>query len=135
MRKTKRQIQRAARRLLGLCIVDGIVDERRARLVVERLLAGGHAPSLALASRFQRLLRQDRAAHTAEVASAIPLPAGIRSEIEHGLVRLYGPGIVASFVEDPSLLGGVRLRAGSDVYDGSIKGSLAALENRFDHAA
>jgi F0F1-type ATP synthase, delta subunit (mitochondrial oligomycin sensitivity protein) len=29
------------------------------------------------------------------------------------------------------LIAGVRIKVGSDVYDGSVKGNLAALESRF----
>ena len=63
--------------------------------------------------------------------SAVPLPPDIRALLEAGVARLYGPGIVTSFTEDPALLGGVRLTVGSDVYDGTIKAGLAALAARF----
>lgn len=129
--KTPRQAQREARQLFRLCLVDGTLDENRARFVVERVLAAGRAGSLTVASRFQRLVKRDRGRHTAEVASALPLPAQVRAEIEATLARQYGAGLITSFVEDPSLIGGVRLRAGSDVYDGSVKGGLAALETKF----
>jgi F-type H+-transporting ATPase subunit delta len=129
--KTARQARREARQLFRLCLVDGSLDEPRARLVVERILAGAHSGGLAVASHFQRLVRQDRARHQAEIASAVPLPAHIRAEIEASLSRQYGADLITSFVEDPSLIGGVRLTAGSDVYDGTVKGGLAALEKKF----
>ena len=69
--------------------------------------------------------------HSADVTSAVPLPPDIRALLEAGVARLYGPGIVTSFAEDPALLGGVRVTVGSDVYDGTIKAGLAALEARF----
>ena len=129
--KTARQARREARQLFRLCLVDRSLDENRARLVVERILAGAHSGGLAVASRFQRLVRQDRARHQAEIASAVPLPAHIRAEIEASLSRQYGADLITSFVEDPSLIGGVRLTAGSDVYDGTVKAGLAALEKKF----
>ena len=55
----------------------------------------------------------------------------MRASIEADLARLYGRGIVTSFTENPTLLGGVRITVGSDVYDGSIQGRLTALEARF----
>jgi F-type H+-transporting ATPase subunit delta len=129
--KTARQAQREARQLFRLCLVDGFFDETRARRVVEQLLASGRAGALTVASRFQRLVRQNRARHSAQVASALPLPENLRAEIEASLARQYGAGLITSFVEDPSLIGGLRLTAGSDVYDGSVKGGLAALETKF----
>ncbi len=61
----------------------------------------------------------------------MPLPPDIRAQLEAGVARLYGPGIVTAFAEDPALLGGVRITVGSDVYDGTVRAGLAALEARF----
>ena len=35
-----------------------------------------------------------------------------------------------TFVPNPELIGGMRVTVGSDVYDGSIRNQLAALEAR-----
>jgi F0F1-type ATP synthase delta subunit len=37
---------------------------------------------------------------------------------------------MTTFTENPTLLGGVRIQVGSDVYDGSIRARLNALETR-----
>ena len=47
------------------------------------------------------------------------------------MANLYGRDITTSFMEDPTLLGGVRISIGSNVYDGSVKAGLAALAGRF----
>ena len=44
---------------------------------------------------------------------------------------LYGSKINTSFAHRPTLIGGMRIKVGSDVYDGSLKGALAALEKNF----
>ena len=127
--KSTRQQQREAKRLFRLCQVNGALDEARVRRVVQRVIDSGG--SLEVLSRFQRLVRLDREAHSARVESATPLSADVRTSIESGLTRLYGAGIVTSYAENPSLLGGVRVTVGSDVWDGSIQGRLAELEERF----
>ena len=129
--KTARQVQRDARHLFRLCLVNGSVDENRVRQIVDRVIDGGRPGGLAILSRFQRLVRLDRTKHSAVVESATPLPMDVRSTIDAGLAHLYGRGIVSSFAENPALLGGVRIKVGSDVYDGSVKGRLDALETRF----
>ena len=48
-----------------------------------------------------------------------------------GLDRLHGRPIATEFVVDPSLIGGLRVQIGCDVYDGSVRGGLAALESGF----
>ena len=54
----------------------------------------------------------------------------MRDGIEAGLARVYGPGLAASFEENPALIGGMRIKVGSDVYDDSVRARLAALEAR-----
>jgi len=129
--KTAKQAQRDARQLFRLCLVDGSLDEDRARRVVRGLVDAGRPGALPVLSRFQRLLRLDRTKHSADVTSAVPLPPDIRAALEAGIARVYGPGIVTAFAEDPALLGGVRVTVGSDVYDGTVRGALAALATRF----
>lgn len=129
--KTPKQAQREARQLFRLCLVDDSLNESRVRLVVARLLESGRAGAVTVAARFGRLVRQDRARHSAQVASALPLPDHLRAEISASLARQYGAGLITAFVEDASLIGGIRLTAGSDVYDGSVQAGLAALERRF----
>jgi len=111
--------------------VNGSLDENRARLVVEQVIESRHAGKPAVLSHFLRLLRLDRALHAAQVASAAPLDAGTRTAVEEGLARRYGRAMATTFVVDPTLIAGMRLKVGSDVYDGSVKGGLAALEARF----
>jgi F-type H+-transporting ATPase subunit delta len=128
--KTAKQAQRDAKRLFRLCFTNGSFDERRVRTIVARLVSLGPG-TLSVLGRFQRLVRLDRTMHSATVTSAAPLPAEIRSQLETGVTRVYGPGITTSFAEDPALLGGLRLTVGSDVYDGTIQGRLSALAERF----
>jgi F-type H+-transporting ATPase subunit delta len=54
----------------------------------------------------------------------------VREVIQADLARLYGPDVRASFQENPALIAGMRIRIGSDVYDGSVRARLAALEAR-----
>jgi len=129
--KTTRQIKREAKRLFRLCLVNESLDEGRTRKVVQRIIGDKRRSGLALLSHFQRLVRLDCARHTAEVESAMPLPADLRARIEAGLARTYGPGISASFAHNPGLIGGMRIKVGSDVYDGSVRARLAALEKGF----
>jgi len=129
--KTSRQAQREARQLFQLCRIDGVIDETRVRQIVQRVLDARRAGGLEVLSLFHRLVRLDRARHSADVQSAAPLPADIRTNIENALARRHGPGLITSFAENPDLLGGVRIQVGSDVYDGSVQGGLSALDERF----
>ena len=129
--KTNRQAQREAKRLFRLCLVGGALDETRVRQVVEKVIAAGRPGGLKVLSLFQRRVRLRREAHSAKVESPTPLSADVQAQIESELARLYGRGLLMSYATNPRLLGGVRITVGSDVYDGSIRGRLTALEQQF----
>ncbi len=129
--KTSRQSKREAKRLFRFCLVNGLLDEARTRQVVQRIIDGKRRGGLALLSHFRRLVKLDHSRHTAQVESAMPLPEDLRASVQAGLARTYGPGISASFAHNPGLIGGMRIKVGSDVYDGSIRARLAALEKGF----
>jgi F-type H+-transporting ATPase subunit delta len=129
--KTNKRQRRDARRLYRACVVGGLLDEDRARQVAERIAEARRRGSLAILSHFRRLVTLDRARHQAVVESATPLPPDLRATVEADVVRTYGPGVSTSFADSPALIGGMRVRVGSDVYDGSVRAALAALEKRF----
>lgn len=129
--KTNRQAEREAKRLFQLCVVDDSIDEDRVRQVVQQVITAARPGGFKILSRFQRLVRLKREAHSARVESSSPLPGEIRTQIESELARLYGRGLLMSYADNPALLGGVRITVGSDVYDGSIKGRLTALSETF----
>ena len=126
-----RQAKRKATRLFRLCIADGRLNEDRVRQVVRRAIAAGYRQSPAILAHFLRLVRLELAQHTAIVESAAPVTADLRAATEASLTRRYGSGLRTTFIERPDLIGGMRIRIGSDVYDGSVLGRLAALENSF----
>ena len=78
--------------LFRLCLVNGVLDEGRARQVVERIVASRRRGYLAILSHFQRLVKLDSDRHTAIVESATPLSPDMRAGIQAGLTRVYGPG-------------------------------------------
>ncbi len=129
--KVNKQAKREAKQLFRSCLVNGLLDENRVRHVVQRVAAAGHRGWLAILSHFGRLLKLDLARHTATIESAIPLPTDLQAAIEAGLTRRYGPGLTTAFAHRPELIGGMRIQVGSDVYDGSVRAGLAALEKTF----
>jgi F-type H+-transporting ATPase subunit delta len=66
----------------------------------------------------------------ATVSTAAPLEESQRKRIEQRLEERTGKGVVCDFKEDPELVGGVSVQIGSTIYDGSVRGRLAALRTR-----
>ena len=129
--KTAKQFDREARQLFRFCLIDGRVDETRVRLVARKVLQLKRRGYLYLLGRFHRFLAHEYDLHTAEIASAVPLPADLRTRVQTGLATVYGPGLTWLFVHNPALIGGMRIKVGSDVYDGSVRSGLVALARSF----
>ena len=126
--RVTRKARRTARQLLRLSMVNGQLDAARVRVVAERIAQSRGRGSLAVLAAFQRMVRLDREAHRAIVESAAPLPEDVRNSLQSDLARLYGAGLETSFAENPALIGGVRIRVGSDVLDGSVRARLDAID-------
>jgi F-type H+-transporting ATPase subunit delta len=129
--RTTAQIRRQAKQLYRLCLINGTMDGDRVRLVVRAVAQSKRRGCLPLLTRLQKLVKLDLARHTANVDSAIPLPADVQADVEAGVKSTYGPGVSAVFGLNPALIGGIRVQVASDVYDGSVRAGLALLERHF----
>ena len=129
--KTTKQAKREAKQLFRASIVNGSLDEGRARKIITQLVQTKPRGYVAILGQLHRLIKLEQARRTARVESASALPEDMRSTVRANLEKTYGPGLNISFTENPALLGGLRVRVGSDVYDGSIQARLQALEEAF----
>jgi F-type H+-transporting ATPase subunit delta len=128
--KTTRRTRRDARQLFRLCLVDQRLNDDRVRLVAGRIAGSKRRGALAVLSDFRRMVRLERDRHKAVVETATTLPDDLRSGVQADLARVYGPGLETSFEQNPGLIGGMRIRVGSDIYDGSVRARLTAIESR-----
>ena len=120
--------RRSARQLFRLCVVGGALDAARVRQVTARVASSGRRGALDVLSSFQRMVRLEGDRHRAIVESATPLADDLRKDVATTLTRLYGTGLETSFEENPDLVAGMRIRVGSDVYDGSVRARLASID-------
>jgi F-type H+-transporting ATPase subunit delta len=130
MRITK-QSRRDGKQLFRSCMVSGQLDEGRARQIVQQVLAQkprGYLPTL---THFLRLVKLQVELRTARIESATALPQDLQQGISNNLERIYGKGLAMSFAQNTALIGGLRVRVGSDVYDGTVRARLDALEQSF----
>ena len=129
--KISKQARRDARQLLRACLVNNSLDESRARQVVASVVKDKPRGYLGVLSQFQRLIKLELARRTAKVESATPLTPQLQSQVQADLTRQYGAGLNFVFVQNPALLGGMRIQVGGDVYNGSVQARLTALQESF----
>ncbi|MEI6654603.1 MAG: F0F1 ATP synthase subunit delta [Verrucomicrobiota bacterium] len=119
----------SARRLFGLCQTDGRLDEAKLRLVVARLVEAKPRDYRAILSALHRLTRLAGERRKVTVESAVELDAASQQRVLADLTKKYGPDLVPQYQVNPSLLGGLRIRVGNDVFDGSVRGRLDRFAN------
>jgi F-type H+-transporting ATPase subunit delta len=129
--KISKQAQRDARQLFRSCLVNGIMDEARVRQTIKLLSEKQPRGYVEILARLHRLVKLDSAKRTAKVEGAVEIPAGQQADIKRNLESRYGAGLDVSYVVNPSLIGGLRIQVGSDLYDGSVKTRLEKLANSF----
>jgi len=128
---TTKQAVRDAKQIFRFCLLDGRVDEDRVRLAVQKVLEVKRRGYLTVLRHFLRLLKLEYERHAAKIESAVPLPTDLQARIQVGLQNTYGPGLTALFTQNPALIGGTRIKVGSDVYDNSVRSVLATLAKSF----
>ncbi|MFZ5926245.1 MAG: ATP synthase F1 subunit delta [Acidobacteriota bacterium] len=83
-----------------------------------------------ICSRYQALLDEAEGIVRADVHSAVPVTDAQRAAVEEALRRLTGGQVRCGYSVDPALVGGMAVRIGSAVYDGSVRGRLDAMRRR-----
>ena len=127
------RVERA--RFLGLFldICGGHLDANGANFV--RLLVENRRLNLLpeIAALYEGLRAEAEARIEATVTSAFSLNAAQLKTLEQGLKRRFGREVRLTAAVDRSLVGGVVIRAGDLVIDGSVRGRLAALATELRH--
>jgi F-type H+-transporting ATPase subunit delta len=128
--KSSRQARRDARTLFRACQRDGVLDEARVRDAVAKVIAAKPRGFAGLLAEFQRLVRLDVERRSARVENAVETSPEQQRALEAALARRYGPGLNVTYWINPALIGGLRVKVGSDIFDGSVAGHLADLKSR-----
>ncbi len=129
--KVSKSAASTARRLFGLCCVSGRLDENRLRDVVARLVRDKPRDFRAILAALQRLARLEIERRKVVVESAVELDGPSRDRAVSGLAKQYGGGLDIEYRINPDLIGGLRIRVGNDVLDGSVKGRIDRLASAF----
>jgi len=84
-----------------------------------------HLPDLVKA--YNELSQELAHSVEAKVTLASAVPDEVASQLAEGLSRTFGKKVVVRTEVDPALLGGLVVRIGNTVIDGSVRGRLAAF--------
>ncbi|WP_309123234.1 F0F1 ATP synthase subunit delta [Paenibacillus sp.] len=120
---------RALQQAVGGQVSDSVLNTLK--LLVER----GRGSAIGLVSSAYRAIADASLGRAqAHVTSAYALTAEQQQEIARKFGALTGKEVTVDTVVDASLLGGIRVRIGDTLYDGSLSTKLAEIEKSFNHA-
>jgi F-type H+-transporting ATPase subunit delta len=127
--KLNKEIRQLSRKMLQASFTDGQLDPGRISSLVDSLIAQKPRNYIDVLKNYRRLLRLELEKRHATVETSSEVDPTIRSEIVANLKSKYGNDLSTEFHVDPQLLGGMRIRVGNDVWDGSVRNRLERLEH------
>lgn len=101
------------------------------------LLVERQAASLlpAIVSEYGALLNAHLGRVQAQVTSAAPVSQEQRDRLSRSLAAMLEQEVVLEMTEDPSIIGGIVVRVGDRIIDGSVRTRLEALRRRLEQGS
>jgi F-type H+-transporting ATPase subunit delta len=128
--KINKEIRQVSRRLVRASFDNGTLDETKVKKIFAEIIAKKPRQYVRLLENYERLLRLEIDKHRARIESATELDKVAGERIVADLKRRYGSGLTTEFSVNPALLGGVRIRVGSDVWDSTVRNRLERLQQK-----
>jgi F-type H+-transporting ATPase subunit delta len=128
--KINKEVRQLSRQMLRASFTDGQLDRGKIATLVQSLITKKPRNYLAILQNYKRLLRLEIEKRHAKIESAKELSNDASAKILAKLKQKYGDDLTAEFIVDPNLLAGLRVRVGSDVWDGSVRNRLERLQQQ-----
>lgn len=105
-------------------LVGDALDEQRQHQLIQEFFAGVESGEVVV------LKDASISGASAEVTSALPLTEEEQDAVKADVLSKFGGQATVTFRVDPSILGGLVIRVGDKVLDGSVSGQLEAMRGR-----
>ncbi len=128
--KINKEIRQLSREMLRASFTDGQIDRGKITSLVQSLIARKPRRYLDILQYYKRLVRLEIEKRHARVESSTEVDPETSARIVENLKKKRGRDLTTEFVVNPELLGGVRIRVGSDVWDGSVRNRLERLQKQ-----
>jgi F-type H+-transporting ATPase subunit delta len=132
--KISKEARKVSRALFQESLKDGRLDQTRVSAAARKIAESKPRNYINILESFERLVRLELAKRHAVIESAAELDQSTRGQLETTLRAKYGQDVTTEFKVVPELIGGMRVKVGSDVFDSSVRERLDRLENSLLHA-
>ena len=128
--KINKEIRQLSREMLRASFTDGQIDGGKIMSLVESLTTKKPRRYLDTLQYYKRLVRLEIEKRHARIESSTEVSPETSARIVENLKKKRGRDLTTEFIINPELLGGVRIRVGSDVWDGSVRNRLERLQKQ-----
>lgn len=128
--KINKETRQLSKDLLRASFTDGRLDNGRIASLVMSLIKKKPRNYIKVLESYKRLLRLEVEKRTATIETATEMAPEASARIVANLKAKYGSDLAARFVVNKELLGGMRIRVGSDVWDSSVRNRLHRLQQQ-----
>jgi len=128
--KINKEIRQLSRGLLRASFTDDELDRGKIASLVQSLVEKKPRHYIDILENYKRLIRLEVEKRHARIESAVPLSSETNSRVLKNLKKKYSKSLTTEFVVNPQLLGGMRIRIGSDVWDGTVRNRLERLRQQ-----
>ena len=128
--KISKEARKVSREMFRNSFTSNKLDEEKISEMVQSVIAKKPRHFVDMLKDYQRLLKLEVDKRHAVIESATPLNRSIGDQIVSNLKARYGDDLSTEFRTNPELLGGLRIKIGSDVWDGSVKNRLNQLQEQ-----
>jgi F-type H+-transporting ATPase subunit delta len=132
--KLDKDSRKLSKQLFQASFTDGRIDGKKVAIIGRQVAESKPRNSLGILKEYQRLLRLEIEKHHAVVESAAALDDKTQKQLLKNLCAKYGNDLTSEFKVSPDLLGGLRIKIGSDVFDSSVRERLNRLDNQLAQA-
>lgn len=109
-------------------IIGEVLDEERQRRLIDEFFSGISAGRVQVLDEAEWEWAEHKGELTVSVISALPLSPEEQATVSRQLTAQLGREPRLEFVVDPTILGGLKIKVGDRIVDGSVAGRLSALE-------
>ena len=123
-----KEARRKARELFDAALdATGRPDVSKALAIADLLVKAAPRHSVQILKDFTRLIRLEMAKHHGVIESASPIDKTTLAAIQASLQKRDGGQVTLETRVDSSLIGGARIRLGSEVWDATVRSRIQSL--------
>jgi F-type H+-transporting ATPase subunit delta len=128
--KISKDARKLAKELFRLSFSNGKLDRAKMEAIVSKISQSKPRYYIDILKEYQRLARLEVQKRHAVIESATPLDYRLAEQLERDLRVKYGSDLTTELKVTPDVIGGMRIKLGSNVWDSTVRGRLDRLKTQ-----